>query len=224
MYARQEFKPKQKLKSEELNRIEDALAIYTELARAPVDKHKGGKKTARVICHGLVPGKTYAIHLYTSARRGGRQQDPWRHPSNENTGKGYTGKGYANLVATSYAGEKLGSSYPDAPGWMPRGGILQTEWTIVAAAETQELKIELGTWLLPMLKPLDGTFGGDRYGLLGVANKCKAPLLFKFCVVKDGVAFECKNTLRVGAAKGSAIVGVSALGAIPDDNLYISIK
>jgi hypothetical protein len=222
MYARQEFKPKQKLKSEELNRIEDALAIYTELARSSVDKHKGGKKTARVICHGLVPGETYEIHLYTSARRGGRQQDPWRHPSNENTGNGYTGKGYANLATTLYAGK--GELYPAAPDWMPRGGILQTEWTITAEAETQELKIELGKWLLPMLKPMHGTFGIDRYGLIGVANKCKAPLLFKFCVVKDGVSFECKNTLCVGAAKGSAIIGVSAQGSIPDDNLYISIK
>ena len=224
MYARQEFKPKKKLKAEELNRIEDALAIHTELARSPANKKTGEKKTARVICHGLVPGETYAIHLYTSARRGGRQQDPWRHPSNENTGKGYTGKGYANLALTTYAGSESEVFYQDVPAWMPRGGILQTEWTITAEEETQELEIEIGTWLLPMLKPLDGTFGGDRYGLLGVANKCKAPLLFKFCVVKDGVAFECKNTLRVGAAKGSAIIGVSALGAIPDDNLYISIK
>jgi hypothetical protein len=223
MYKRQEFKPKTKLKAEELNWIEDALAIYTELARAPVDKHKGEKKTARVICHGLVPGETYSIHLYTSARRGGRRQDQWRHPSNENTGEGYTGKGYANLYQSTQS-SNAEVVYPPVPDWMPRGGILQTEWEITAKTETQDLEIEIGTWLLPMLKPLKATFSSDSYGIIGVANKCKAPLLFKFCVAKNGVAFECKNTLCVGATKGAAIVGVSALGAIPDEELYISIR
>ena len=165
-------------------------AFYTELART--------HGSVCVIAHGLTVGETYAVHLYTSARRRGSSQDPWRHPSNENTGEGYTGKGYANLVGTQYKNSSSGVYYPDVPDWMPNNGILQTEWEFTATAETERLDIALGAWLLPLLKPVKADFSLDTYGLIGVANTCYAPLMFRFCVVKDGIVGECRDTLRVG--------------------------
>lgn len=175
----------------------DRSAPCTELARYK-ETIAGGtihKTIVSVVAHGLTAGKTYAIHLYTSARRRGGRQDPWLHPSNENTGDGYTGKGYANLVQAYRDQDK---PYPAVPDWMPRGGILQTEWEFTAAAETEKVDIDLGTWLLPLLKPRKADFDLDEYGLIGVSNKSISPLLFKFCVVKDGAIGECRNTLRVG--------------------------
>lgn len=172
---------------------EAGAAFYTELARRAKGDTYG--KRVRIICYGLTVGENYAVHLYTSARRRGSRQDPWRHPSNENTGKGYTGKGYANLVQ-SY--RNFSSPYPDVPDWMPNNGILQTEWELTAEAETQELEIDLCTWLLPMLKPDRGGDFDDGCRLIGIAKGVSAPLLFKFCVVKDGVVGRCVDTLRVG--------------------------
>ena len=178
MYERQNFVKKQKLRADQMNRIEDGLALYTELAKY---NRKGTPypPLVRVMCHGLKVGENYAVHLYTAARRRGLRQDPWRHPSNENTGEGYTGKGYANLAGQKYAGNENNGVYPDVPDWMPNSGILQTEWDITAAKETEVLEIDLSTWLLPMLKPMDADFGLDTYRLIGVANSCIAPLLFK---------------------------------------------
>lgn len=170
-----------------------SVPFFSELARY---KEKGPSKMVRVICHGLTVGETYGVHLYTSSRRRGSRQDPWRHPSNENTGKGYTGKGYANLVY-SYR-ELEGPIYPPVPDWMPRGGILQTEWELTAEAETQELEIDLCTWLLPMLKPERGGNFDGVCRLIGIAKSVSAPLLFKFCVVKDGMVGRCVDILRVG--------------------------
>ena len=234
MYERQNFVKKQKLRADQMNRIEDGLALYTELAKY---NRKGTPypPLVRVMCHGLKVGENYAVHLYTATRRRGLRQDPWRHPSNENTGEGYTGKGYANLAGQKYASNENNGVYPDVPDWMPNSGILQTEWDITAAKETEVLEIDLSTWLLPMLKPMDADFGLDSYRLIGVSNSCIAPLLFQFCVVKDGVVGPCRNTLRVGLAKerdedGSwtpcviAGVAVKETPSIEGQYLYTSIK
>ena len=234
MYERQNFVRKQKLRADQMNRIEDGLALYTELAKYN-RQGTAHPPLVRVMCHGLKAGETYAVHLYTSSRRRGCSQDPWRHPSNENTGEGYTGKGYANLVGAKYACNENNDVYPDVPDWMPNGGILQTEWEVTAAAETEVLEIDLSTWLLPMLKPAEADFDLDTYGLIGVANSCIAPLLFRFCVVKDGVVGPCMNTLRVGLAKERdedgnwapvfiTDVAVKETPAIEGEYLYTSIK
>lgn len=205
-------------------------AFYTELARISASDGK----TLRVICHGLADGETYGVHLYTASRRKGRRHDPWRHPSNENTGEGYTGKGYANLAGKKYDDETL---YPDVPEWMPRGGFLQTEWEITASTETAILEIDIGTWLLPMLKPELADFDLDSFGLIGVSNGAIAPLLFQFRLVKDGTVGECRNTLRVGLRVGCEVdedngtvthfpisISLGGVPAISPDQLYTSIK
>ena len=174
-------------------------AFYTELTR----QIEGSISLVRVVCHGLTEGETYELHLYTASRRKGCRQDPWRHPSNENTGEGYTGKGYANLSGRIYDSSDTGVYYPAVPDWMPNNGILQTEWEFTATAETETIEIDLGTWLLPMLKPIEADFDNDAYGLIGVTNSAIAPLLFQFRLAKNGTVGECRNTLRVGLRMGS---------------------
>lgn len=185
---------------EVLNEIPEApkqaATFYTELSRYRGDS----EKMVCVNCHGLTAGEKYGIHLYTSARRRGTSQDPWRHPSNENTGEGYTGKGYANLVGLKY-GNDARLAYPDAPSWMPRGGILQTEWTFTAKKTTEKFEINIGAWLVPLLKPILADFNLDEYALIGVSTKAIAPLLFQFRLVKDGTVGDCRNTLCVGLSK-----------------------
>lgn len=178
--------------------LQNALpSFYTEISRGKGQPNK----VIRVTCHGLKDGETYSLHLYTSSRRRGSAQNPWRHPSNENDGENYTGKGYANLVGQRYSSYQENELYPDVPRWMPNNGILQTEWEFTAEKEKEVLEIEIGTWLLPMLKPIDGDFENDTYGLIGVSNRSIAPLLFQFRLVKDGTVGLCQNTLRIGLAK-----------------------
>ena len=185
---------------EVLNEIPEApkqtATFYTELSRYRGDS----EKMVCVNCHGLTAGEKYGIHLYASARRRGTSQDPWRHPSNENTGEGYTGKGYANLVGLKYGNDPR-LTYPDVPSWMPRGGILQTEWTFTAKKATEKFEINIGAWLVPLLKPIQADFNLDEYALIGVSAKAIAPLLFQFRLVKDGTVGDCRNTLCVGLAK-----------------------
>ena len=168
-----------------------APQMYTEISRVG--------RTAYIVCHGLNIGESYNLHLYTSSRRRGVRQDPWRHPSNENTGKDYTGKGYANLVGTRYGPSTSGIEYPSVPDWMPNGGILQTEWPFIATSKTQTIEISLTDWLLPMLKPKGADFSNGEYYLIGIANKTLAPLLFQFRLTKGENIGECRNTLCVGS-------------------------
>lgn len=195
-------------------------AFYTELARF---KNDAGIAILKVIAHGLTVGETYGVHLYTAARRRGRRHDPWRHPSNENTGTNYTGKGYANLVGQGLEGKIANGVYPAVPDWMPRGGILQTEWELTASAETETLEINLGTWLLPMLKPLEGSF--DTCALIGVGSNTLAPLLMQWRLVKNGTVGECKDTFRVGLRLVEGDLGIPNVssGSIDPKYLYTSI-
>lgn len=191
--------------------------FYTDLSR--------DGRYITVACHGLTAGNTYELHLYTAARRRGYRQDPWRHPSNENTGKGFTGKGYFNLAGQHYECKDLNHIYEDVPDWMPRGGILQTEWSFVATAETEYVDIDLTTWLLPMLKPVDGHFSNEEYMLIGV-HSTRAPLLMQFRPVFGNTVGECRDTLRVGVARsgnGGEVIKLSN-GGIHRTFLYTSIK
>lgn len=165
---------------------------YTTLSR-------GGARL-NIHCHGLTAGEAYAIHLYTVTRRRGNAMGEWRHPSNANTGVGFTGKGYARLAGQHYASDKLDTViYPEVPSWMPNGGILQTEWEFTAESDTHKLTIDLEEWILPMLKPIDGE-DFSRCALIGVNRGTKAPLLMRFKIVRliTGAVGESRNTLRIG--------------------------
>lgn len=209
-----------------IKHLEDAIinlenqnpSFYTELARVS----SKDQKLLTVICKGLTVGETYDVHLYTAARRRGSQHDPWRHPSNENTGKGYTGKGYANLAGQYYAGYVNGEVYPPVPDWMPNNGILQTEWSFTAGAETEKLDIDYSEWLLPMLKPNPGDFSRGTYGLIGVYSAA-APLLMQFRLVHRGIVGNCYNTFCVGVPRDNkGYISLDSLNHIK--NLYTSIK
>lgn len=197
---------------------DEAAGVFcTELTRSAGVVH--------VVCHGLTAGETYAVHLYTAARRRGIRHDPWRHPSNENTGTGYTGKGYANLAGKYFKDADSGIIYPAVPDWMPNNGILQTEWEFTATGETEKLDIVLTEWLLPMLKPVEGDFS-NGCTLIGIAKGVSAPILMQFCLVKNGIVGVCKNTLRVGLrACGGAVPAIMAADVgIRTLDLYTSIK
>lgn len=164
---------------------------YTTLSR-------GGTRL-NIHCHGLTAGEDYAIHLYTVTRRRGNAMGEWRHPSNANTGVGFTGKGYARLAGQHYASGKNTAIYPEVPSWMPNGGILQTEWEFTAESDTHKLTIDLEEWILPMLKPIEGE-DFSRCALIGVSRGTNAPLLMRFKIVRliTGAVGESRNTLRIG--------------------------
>ena len=194
-----------------------------------------------VICHGLVNGETYTVQLFTATRRRGNAFGGWRHPSNENTGEGFTGKGYARLAIQRYAGAKkmdtTAAIYPEIPEWMPRYGILQTEWSFTAAADTHTLTIDLAEFILPMLKPEADNFeaftSGAKCQMIGVARGTMAPLLMQFRVERGstGAIGESKNTLRIGEKIRTDADGELPLSVSPDketgkyraNGLYISV-
>lgn len=188
-----------------------AAAFYTEIIRTG--------PAVTVVCRGLTVGQTYGLHLYTAARRRGNRQAAWRHPSNENTGDGFTGKGYYNLVGQHYMCFQEFDQYEPVPEWMPNGGILQTEWEFVATAKTERINISLNSWLLPMLKPIGGYWDNEEYLLIGV-HADKAPLLMQFRLVNGKAVGECKNTLCVGVARDDCLRIVD--GSI--QGLYVSIR
>lgn len=198
-------------------------------------------KMLDVICHGLVNGETYTVQLFTATRRRGNAFGGWRHPSNENTGEGFTGKGYARLAIQRYAGAKkmdtTAAIYPGIPEWMPRYGILQTEWSFTAAADTHTLTIDLAEFILPMLKPEADNFeaftSGAKCQMIGVARGTMAPLLMQFRVERGstGAIGESKNTLRIGEKIRTDADGELPLSVSPDketgkyraNGLYISV-
>ena len=198
-------------------------------------------KMLDVICHGLVNGETYTVRLFTATRRRGNAFGGWRHPANENTGEGFTGKGYARLAIQRYAGAKkmdtTAAIYPEIPEWMPRYGILQTEWSFTAADDTHTLTIDLAEFILPMLKPEADNFeaftSGAKCQMIGVARGTMAPLLMQFRVERGstGAIGESKNTLRIGEkirtdADGELPLSVSLdnkTGKYRANGLYISV-
>lgn len=189
--------------------------LYTTLAR-----QKGGILT--VTCHGLAPNELYYVHLYTSSRRSGNAQNEWRHPANDDSGE-FTWKGYARL-AGKLISPFSSNVWPDVPDWMPRNGILNTEWAITTSDDHMKLNIDLCEWLLPMLKPIGFDFvSGGRF--LGISTTARAPLLMRFHIVRasTGEIGWSRNTLRVGAAgvKGSEVS--LADGKIDKKCLYVSI-
>lgn len=211
------------------NTLETALGDitlpYTTLSRA-----KHGQLT--IHCHNLLPGERYALHLYTVSRRRGAVQKSWRHPVNydfvEESSK-ETRKGYGNLVDRPFAYEKGGiAKYPTPPSWMPNGGYLQTEWELpVAPDSTLFFKLDLSTWLLPMMKTkvFSGEHAWKSLELIGIGSQDRAPLLMRWHVVrlKDGAVGTCRQILRVGVAKieGQALELRLEAGHI--EGLYTSI-
>lgn len=172
---------------------------YTTLTR------DGRIGTVTVHFHGLSAGERYALHLYTANRRNGRCQKAWRHTPNFDRDDitSETRKGYAHLVGKAFSNVDGSGKYPAVPDWMPNDGYLQTEWEIPAG--TQELKIYLKRWLLPMLKLVapDADDPWASCGMIGLGTNDKASLLMQWRLVRleDGAVGECRDTLKVGAPK-----------------------
>lgn len=207
-----------------LNSGGSSNSFYTDLSRT--------QQTVTVNCYDLIPGEEYEIHLYTASRRRGNAKGRWLHPSNTNTGVGFTGKGYARLAGRTYASVKIegrppeiSELYPSVPEWMPNDGILQTEWGFTASGETDQITIDLRTWLLPMLKPLEGDWD-NGYALIGIGvSKLDpiVPLMMQFRIVRKstGEVGNSIDILRVGQRRGETL-DIGPAGNIT--GLYVSIK
>lgn len=190
-----------------------------------------------VHCHGLQDGKSYRLHLYTVSRHRGNRQGAWFHPANYDAepvdGVPEQRIGYGRIAGNQY----VNIVFPSVPDWMPNGGYLQTEWDIGADGT---VKIDLSSWILPLLKAMDGAWGSletteHRYyvvtGIIGVSNRCYAGRLFRFCLISEDTVFPCRDTLSIG---GKNFIGHTEEERRPmvlmnrDEmkakNLYISIR
>ena len=173
----------------------------------------------KVVFKNLIRGRRYILRLYTQQKHRGRAKEPWRHPLNNPSSPYQIGQctGYINLAGQTYfykdqeEGTEVEYIWPDVPNipswqqeafdqsgsetspqsWMPRNGIIQTEWEFVAASDTEEYDINLSRWCLDLLKPIIFAMGDSvdleevginecEWGLIGVKNYGLASRDFKF--------------------------------------------
>lgn len=141
-------------------------------------KSKKENQVLQIYCEGLVPGEEYTICLYTLQKSRGNSSRYWRHPSNTKPIKEVDGEqivefgkftGYANMADQIIDGHVSEvNRHPSIPDWMPRGGVLQTEWPpFKAEAEAELHEIPLNEWILDLLKPIPSM---NEWGLIGLAN------------------------------------------------------
>lgn len=206
-------------------------ACYTTLEK--LNSSTATASMVRIRLHGLELAEgPFAIHVYQCMRRR-KRATYWRHPSNwsEEPGTGVCKLGYRQIANRLYAhGENTSDiPYPEVPEWMPNNGYLRTEFPVA----TTHLKrgyfdLNLTTWLLPLLKPINEAMDWTHCGLIGLQDDGTiAPLLFRFCVVSGGkVIGEARNVLAVGK-RGSTQLEDGDLTpdkTIKNSALYVSIR
>lgn len=170
------------------------------------------------VCTNIKPNTTYTIKLYTMQRSRGNAYRQWRHPSNEyvETEEGRFAQGactgYINIAGTMVNEKQYpGEHFPSTPSWMPRNGILQTEWQFTTDKELKEPQtfyIYLGSWLLPLLKPVFPN--QDYWTMIGLASdkQEEASRLFKFSIQEEGANIESElseQTLSIGSVRANFI-------------------
>lgn len=173
-------------------------------------KSKNSKKDAQklqIYCYNLKPNTRYSIFLYTLQKSRGNASRYWRHPANTSDGVyqgGYSG--YANLIAEA---ERTGVNYPkEALDWMPRKGVLQTEWTFDTGNEeySKIYEIDLNEWIADLMKPnLNST---NEWTMMGVSSKKprKTSRQFQFKIVASNGSIKAigdtNNTLYLSGVVG----------------------
>lgn len=159
------------------------------------------------VCTNLKPNTTYRIKLYTMQRSRGNAYRQWRHPSNEyvKTESGGLARGactgYIN-IANASVNNKLHPerTFPEVPSWMPRDGILQTEWQFTTDEKPNNpmnYHIYLGYWLLPLLKP--AFLQEEHWTMMGLASDKwdKASRLFRFSVQEEATNIESELSEQI---------------------------
>lgn len=185
-------------------------ACYTELTKNALlggNTIQDGTEILRVHLRGLDSlDWCPELRVYRCLRRRDRRYQ-WQHPGNWNSNgsTGNTRMGYGLLVGTHFATHENGPLYPEVPDWMPNDGFLQTVFPIDADALSRGyIEIDLRSWVIPLLKPVDPMLEWHQCGMVGIqSDSTKAPLLFRFRINRDGKDLgECRNTLCVGFRKG----------------------
>ena len=177
-------------------------------------KSKIENQTLQIYCYNLKPNTTYTIHLYTLQKNRGNSSRYWRHPANTSAGrKQGEYSGYANFVEE--AGH-IGVEIPSIPDWMPRDGVLQTEWqfTTGVGEYIKIYELKLNEWLLDLLKPTsDGS-----WTMIGVSSKNnrKTGRLFQFRIAEKGGA--------VGATNNTLCLSGVAREQSPEEGYQMLIK
>ena len=197
----------------------EAVSAYSlqQLENGTVSDDNTSQKIV-CVCTNLKPNTTYTIKLYTMQRSRGNAYRQWRHPSNEyaetENGEFARGEctGYINIAGTLVNALQYPEEYfSSVPTWMPREGILQTEWQFTTGEKVsgpKEYYIYLGSWLLPLLKPVFPN--QDYWTMMGLASDKwnKASRLFRFSVQEEGTNIESElseQILAIGSVKAEFI-------------------
>lgn len=155
----------------------------------------------------------------------------WNHPVNWDCIPSGSEQrwGYGLMAETTY--QHTGDlEYPPVPEWMPHDGFMETEHTISAEEKADGfIDLDLSTYLLPLLKPVDKMLTFSDCGFVGMQrdgrNHC---LLLRFRICKDGVPIdEPGDILCIGFRRGlkvDAKTKIVAGGHLNTALLYVSIR
>lgn len=170
-------------------------------------KSKSSDSTSQILdiyCHNLQKNTPYKLYLYTLQKTRGNASRYWRHPNNRPSWNQETDElergrfsGYANLAGEKmYPDPKDDTLFPWVPDWMPKGGVLQTEWNFTTGnKDTYVFNLNLCEWILDLLKYREDD---DKWILMGLTKKNNLSRLFQFKVVSpDGSVGNTNNILAL---------------------------
>ena len=207
-------------------------APYTTLEKNPRDT-VGMVYPVRVFLHGLSSEDAGAkLHVYYAVRNRQRRTC-WRHPDNYDVGGEDSSRfGYGQIAGAEYGGNGQ-YSYDAVPEWMPHDGYLVSEFSLTEEILSRGyMDIDLTTWLLPLVKPKRQGSGylmtWNTIGLMGLSQYgMNGPLLFRFCIAKNGAAIgESRDTLAIGlrGSLNTTSNWQTPSGAISTGHMYASIR
>lgn len=182
------------------------------LEKVPVKKTD---KVIKIYCSNLKPNTTYKLLLYTLQKNRGNASRYWRHPDDRITRTGgliNKGKitGYANIAG---AERQNRNNFPPVQDWMLRKdrlqdpnadlykGVLQTEWEFTTNENFYVFELNLNSWILPLLKPMDDYNDQDgQWTLMGIPtlHPSKYCRLFQFRIRdRDGQIGIANNFMAI---------------------------
>lgn len=170
------------------------------------------------------------LQLYRCVRNRGVGHH-WEHPVNWNTEpQGSHQRWGYGLVANTPFQHRGDFYYPLVPEWMPHDGFMETEHTISAEEKAVGfIDLDLSTYLLPLLKPVDSNLSFTDCGFIGIQGDGRDHcLLLRFRICKDGVPIdETGDILCIGFRRGlkvDAKTKIVAGGHLNTALLYVSIR
>ena len=209
-YIKHGFKAGDVLRADQLNRLEDAVGLAMQSA-LPVTlniiKREGA--VIDIVLSGLRSSEQYTIQLFRKSR------STHTYESMFDDASGTERWGWSLLAGKPYAVSTGGvvHSYftTSIPSWMPNSGILKSRWVITTKAglvgTRASIQIDLGTWLLDMLKPTKNNWEENIHALIGLNKHRDNCLKFKVGVFdKEGqlVAFS-NDAIYVSGVKRNGV-------------------